>query len=61
MQPRRKVSKREFNDIIAKLMWMGRIMWDKGNYPSDDEYVEFTRQILDVLVIDYTDAEPKRK
>jgi len=38
-------------------MWMGRDSFDKGDYLDDDEYLEFAKKILDVLAMDYTDAE----
>ena len=53
----RKVSKRELRDIMTHLMWMGRDSFDKGDYLDDDEYLEFAKKILDVLAMDYTDAE----
>lgn len=54
MREFKKISKGQFNDIIAHLMWVSQKTLDKGRALSRDELLEYARKILDMAGVDYT-------
>ena len=48
------ISKSDFEDMIACLMWISQDTLDKNRLLTRDELLESLRSILDRLRIDYT-------